>query len=275
LEGRAVVSATVNSESGLDQEHRPSRGHVARGQPPWRDAAVVVAICIVVSCVGALSYAAARPTQFVATTDVLVQPVVTDAGLQGLPIVYDSTEPVRAVQTAVGLLDTDEVADATAQRLGGSWTARKVADAVTVQARGESFLVEILARAGSSTEARRVTDTFAQSALALQDDKVKEAARRESASLAALLSDPVVPADDLRRRILGYDSVAQNGDPSLSLSSQSRLPVAEGLPLSTMALLGGVFGLLLGSVLAYARIIRHRQHPAVGMHLSPNGHEQR
>jgi hypothetical protein len=145
-----------------------------------------------------------------------------------------------------------------------------VADSVTLQVRGQSYLIEVIGRAGSTADAIRLTNTFAGAALLQQDALVQEAAGRASTDLSTQLTLPDVSIDDMRQRIAALDSVEQNGDPTLDLATQSETAVRAGLPRLTMTGLGGLFGLMLAIVSIYAWSLRKGQpHPSTATPVTP------
>lgn len=207
---------------------------------------------------GAFAWTESRSREFRATADVLVTPIgADDQTFLGVPALRQTGDTARIVQTAVGLLDTPEVARRTADQLGGSWTESRVGGSVEVQARGASTLVAITARSASADESARLANAFTQNALAIRKEQlaapldraigqtlsqIRRARNADSAYSGALR----VRLDTLR--------VAQaTGDPSLSLTQEAIVPtVREGEEPWVYVVAALIAGLLVGAGLALA-----------------------
>jgi capsular polysaccharide biosynthesis protein len=216
-------------------------------------------VLVAVACIaGSVAYVFMVPPSYDAAAQILVTPVGEDPALQGLKLIVAGGEPARSVQTAVALLDTHAAADRTAQKLGGAWTAASVADVVTVEPRGQSYIVNVQAKAGSPAEAALIANTFAENALELRNEDVKAQAGRLARALRA--SVPVAPAgadttstSTIPAQIARLEVLADTGDPSLSLAEPAQAPsTPTGLPPVLVIVLAGLFGLVLGVAVASA-----------------------
>ena len=81
----------------------------------------------------------------------LVTPVAQeDQTFLGLPVLRDSGDPTRSVQTAANQIHSSAAAVRTATKLGGDWTRNKVLEAIEVTPEGESNILAVTAKADSA-----------------------------------------------------------------------------------------------------------------------------
>jgi len=199
-----------------------------------------------VVCTTLLALAAAafylelRSEQYEATVDVLVAPLATDdPEFQGLPLIRESSDGSRPVQTATGLLHGAAIANMTAKALGSEWTERKVEDVVEVRPRGESNLVAISASSEDPDEAATVANRYANAALEFRRQAIAPALRREVRA--------VEEAPDNGTSLQRLRAAQANGDPTLSIVSQARPPTSSSLISAKVVLLAALLvGLLVG-----------------------------
>jgi capsular polysaccharide biosynthesis protein len=199
-----------------------------------------VACTTAVALVGAAIYLGLRNEQYEATVDVIVAPLATDdPEFQGLPLIRESSDGSRPVQTATGLLHGAAIANMTAKALGSEWTERKVEDAVLVQPRGESNLVAISAEAASPKEAATLANRYADAALEFRRQVIAPALRRE---VRAVEESP-----DSGTSLQRLRAAQANGDPTLSIVSPARPPSSSSLISAKVVLAAALLvGLLVG-----------------------------
>ncbi|HYH52927.1 MAG TPA: hypothetical protein VD761_02255 [Solirubrobacterales bacterium] len=181
-------------------------------------------------------YLSTRTSEYEATANVLVSPVGTeDLAFQGLPLIRESSDGARPVQTGVGLLSGPQVARLTASRLGSGATVKEVEGEVAVLPRGESNIVAITATTDSADEAARVATVYAKAALKLRALALRPAVRREIA----------IGGDS--ERVARLRLIERTGDPTLSLAAAAERPSGSSDLSAKMVLaLALVIGLLVG-----------------------------
>jgi capsular polysaccharide biosynthesis protein len=206
-----------------------------------RSRSVLFVLCTtLVALAAAAIYLGVREERYEASADVLVAPLATDdPEFQGLPLIRESSDGSRPVQTAAGLLRGTAIDTATAKALGSDWTQAKVEDAVQVQPRGESNLVAIAAEAASPEEAAEVANRYAHVALELRRRTIAPALAREIRAV----EEEVDSGTSVQR----LRDAQANGDPTLSVSSQARPPSGSSQISAPLLLLAAlVVGLLVG-----------------------------
>lgn len=206
-----------------------------------RRRAVLFVICTtVLALIGAGLYLGLRSENYEASTDVLVAPLATDdPEFQGLPLIRESSDGSRPVQTAAGLLRGSAIVERVSTALGGEWTEQKVEEAVGVAPRGESNLVAITAQSNDPEEAAEVANRYANAALQFRRRSLEPAVEREIRVVEAETGDAA--------RVQRLREVLENGDPTLSISTPARAPSSSALPSEKLVLLAAlIVGLLVG-----------------------------
>jgi Mrp family chromosome partitioning ATPase len=218
---------------------RAARAH------PW----LIAAVTLVALAAGVL-WAAQRTRHYEATAQVLVTPLAGGGSYTGLPILTDSVDPTRILQTAASVLDSPTAAAATARQVPG-WSAQRVGDAVDVTPLGQSNIVTVTATADDPVQAARIANSFAESTLATRSGVLR---RGVTASIAGLRAqqkalDPAdtATATEIARELSDLQRIEGGQDPNFSLLQAAGDGVATGSPRSLIAILallaGGVIGL--------------------------------
>ncbi len=203
-------------------------------------AVLFVAFTTVLALIAAGIYLGVRSDSYEASADVLVAPLATDdPEFQGLPLIRESSDGSRPVQTAAGLLRGAAIADLTATALGSDWTEQEVEDSVGVAPRGESNLVAVTAQSEDPDEAAEVANRYANAALQFRRRSIEPALEREIRAVEAEAGGET----SLQR----LRDAKENGDPTLSISSPARAPSASSLPSPQLVLLAAlIVGILVG-----------------------------
>lgn len=225
---------------------------------------LVIAVTLV-TLLASLAWLQVRTPEYEASSQLLVTPVPQDdQNFLGLQVLRDSGDPTRTVETAATLIKSPQAARATAQRVDGAWTPKKVLDSVDVQPQGQSNILAVTATAETPEGAARVANAFAREALIVRGRALSAQIDDELARLRPRLRTITDPrnAPDLIDQIDKLEAVQAKGDPTLSLSQLATPPAGETaagaqlvIPLAILA------GLALGSGAAlllelFARRIR-------------------
>jgi tyrosine-protein kinase len=211
--------------------------------------AITVAVAVVAGAVGGLSE---RKPHYEATAQVLVTPVpIDDTTYRGLPVLRESNDQTRTVQTAATLIDSRQAADHAAAALGAGWSGPLVRDAVDVKPEGQSNIIDITATAASSTLAARVANEFAAAALEVRASRLRafvQDAIKETRAQSAAEPDQATPlAKDLRLRLGALRAIDKGDDPTLALA-EAAVPPSSSSDLSPAIILA--VALVAGLILA-------------------------
>jgi Mrp family chromosome partitioning ATPase len=195
-----------------------------------------------------------RTPEYKATAKVLINPLPQTDEFLGLPVIRDSGDPTRTMQTAAALLESPEAAKATANKLGSDWTEQKVLDAVDLEPAGQSNILAVTARAEGEKAAIDLANTFVdttleerKAALSSAADPIIAGLNKTRARLGA--RDP--SASDIESRIVTLEALSAAGDPSTQLSRRAG-PSASvaGAPPWLIVFLALLAGVVLASVAA-------------------------
>ncbi len=200
-------------------------------------------------------FVAVRTPHYDATASVLVNPLPEDDTVyRGLPLVRDTGDPVRTVQTAASLLETRAAADRAARRLGDGWTGESVLGALSVQPVGESNVLGLTATADNAQSAADVANTFVAAALDERKKEIDALANAEVDALdkriAAISGNQTAAAELLSQRDQ-LQALVSTGDPTMSKSQPAAVPSGpSGTSSRLIILLAAVAGFALGSAAA-------------------------
>jgi Mrp family chromosome partitioning ATPase len=207
-----------------------------------------------------------RTPVYEATASMLVTPLPDDPAYVQLPIVRESGDPTRDMQTAATLVDSQAAARLAAARMGAGWTSAAVAAAVHVLPQGESEVLDVTARAGAPGVAARLANTFAQAALDSRRQMLAPILRsliaRAEAEQQAQHRRGETPPDAASERLSRLRLLAGGKDPSLSIAHGAQVPGAPaGRSLRLLLLLAAFAGLALA--LAAAMTIELMRSPRI------------
>src|SRR3954464_2687161 len=144
-----------------DPGREPGEGALGTYVRAVRAHLVLVIAVMLASGIGALAWGQLRGADYQATAQMLVNPLpAEDAAFLGLPLVRDTGDPPRTLQTAATLIDSPPAARLSASRLKHGWTQAKVAKAVDVAPQGQSSIVDVTATADSANESAHVANVY-------------------------------------------------------------------------------------------------------------------
>lgn len=207
---------------------------------------LLVLVVAAVAVVAVVAWQKSRSPKYEATAQVLVTPVSGGGAYVGLPVITESSNyPSRTLQTATSVLKSPTAALATAGRLRGGWTRKRVTEGISVQPLGESNIVSITGTAGSASEAASLANVYTREALALHLSQLVGEAKSEIEELQSRQKSlPVGEAGQLAAQLTALGSVAAGHDPNFSLLQTAPLPTAATQSstklLAVLALLAGL-----------------------------------
>lgn len=190
---------------------------------PW----LVIAVTLI-AAVASVAYLRSQGTEYEATAGILVVPVpADDLTFTGLPLLRTGgPDESRPIHTAEEILRSEPAAEIAARRLGAEWTAKRILDAVELEAQPDTSVVEVNASAGTGEHAAEIANAYAAAALEARQAELEPLIDGAiSATRRALRSveDPAGSvADGLRARLSTLQTTV--GDPSLSVVSDAAVP---------------------------------------------------
>ncbi|MEA2472953.1 MAG: hypothetical protein QOE06_868, partial [Thermoleophilaceae bacterium] len=219
----------------------------------------LIAAVTVLTTLAAVAYLAVAPKVYEARSELLVTPVpADDPALSGLPIIRQSSDPTRDVETAARLIANRAVADQVRKAVGPD-APDPLLDNVTAEPVAQSNLVAVTARASSGRVAQQVANGFADKAIALQTQRLHAALDKSIANLEARVGalgnqqNTQGSGLSLREQLTRLQTLRGQDDPTLSIQTRAAAPSSPSSPKKKLTLIAGVLaGLILGVGGAFA-----------------------
>ena len=222
-----------------------------------RERAGLIGLVTLVTTLAAAAYLVTATQQYKAEADLLVIPAGRDqAGLDGLPIIRESSDPTRDVETAGRLVTGRDVAKRVKSQLGLDESVENLLKQAKAEPVAQSNIVAIQAHADSPELARDIANGFADGVVAERDQVVRAEADKLITGLRSQLQDAQQAGDDtksLNDEIAQLQAVRESGDPTLSVETRADAPKSAYSPRPVLTLLAGIIGgLILGVGGAFA-----------------------
>jgi Mrp family chromosome partitioning ATPase len=219
---------------------------------------LLVALVTLATIGGAIAWLSVRTATYETTAQMLVAPVpADDPTYRGLRVFRESGDPTRDIETAATLVETVAVAGRVARALGSEWTFDRVLDDVDVQPQGQSNVLAVTAIADSAQLSARLANEFAAAVLDERNEALTTQVETEIPRLQALQAElPAGSAEGaaVSAQLATLQSIASDGDPTLSLVEEARPPEsAAGVSPMLTLLLAVLAGFSLGSGAALLR----------------------
>lgn len=176
-----------------------------------RRGVIILATAIVI--IVALALSLVQEPVYQAQTKVLISETDTGAALLGTVLPELSSQPERALQTQVQLIEVRPVAEGTVRRLGLQQSPDDLLQRVTVSAVGQTNVIVIEATAPSAVEARDIADTMAQEYVAASQE-------RKRASIRAAADEVEQRLDETRKEIIALGERISDSGRSNELATE-------------------------------------------------------
>jgi capsular exopolysaccharide synthesis family protein len=235
-------------EAGLRQYVRILRERI------W----IIVAAVVLTTGIAVL-YVVTANKVYEATADLLITPVPgTDTTLSGLPLIHQSSDPTRDVETASQLVTNVDVANRVKQELNSSLSANTLLGKVTAEPVAQSNIVAVTAKGDSPTKARDLANAFAAQAVAEQTATLHAAIDRTLPGLQRRAQIAAVPGGEtslreLRGAVTVLETLRSGPDPTITIQTNADTPSSPSSPKTKLSIIGGLLaGLVLGIGGAFA-----------------------
>src|SRR5947207_9801569 len=196
--------------------------------------------------------------EYTAESDILVTPVSqSDTALAGLPLIHQSSDPTRDVETAARLVVNRAVALRVKAQLHLADGPNLIQERLKSEPVAQSNLVAVTATASNANEARDLANGFASGVIAIQTARLHDAIRRTLASLAprakTLTPAEAAAPDSAAATAARLQTLATQDDPTLQLQTRAARPGGASWPKTKLSIIAGVIaGLILGIGSAFA-----------------------
>jgi capsular exopolysaccharide synthesis family protein len=205
----------------------------------------------------AAAYLAVATEKYRAESSVLVIPASRDdTALNGLPVIRESSDPTRDVETAAFLVKGRNVADKVIDDLGLDQTADSLLGQVSAEPIAQSNIVSIRATADSPELARDIANGFANGVVAVRSEVVRAEAEKRVESLRDQLQeaqDAGEPTAEREQELAELEAIRVGGDPTMTVETKAETPPSAYSPKPMLTIIAGIFGgLILGIGAAFA-----------------------
>jgi succinoglycan biosynthesis transport protein ExoP len=215
-----------------------------------RERWVLVVVSTLVCTLVAIAYVAVATKSYKAEADLLITPVASDT-LPSLPLIRQSADPTRDVETAAKLVTNVDVAARVKGQLHLSESPQDLLKKVTAEPIAQSNIVAVSADENSKADAQRLANAFANQAVAEQTDKLHREIASQFQGLKASLE--ALGSTDTSGTLAELQALSTGPDPSMRVETLADLPQSPAKPRPALTIVGGILaGLVLGIVGAFA-----------------------
>src|SRR5918995_3558155 len=209
----------------------------------------LVIAAVVVTTGVALVYVATAERVYEAEADLLVAPIADEAATPtALGLISESSDPLRAVETAATLIESDAAASLTAEELGLDVGPEAILKDVSAAPVAESNIVTVTARGSSAEAAADLANVFARSAIQNRTEVLHERIDEQLPRLEARREKlpPGLARDTLTGQIAELETLRAGSDPTLQIAEPATEPSS---PVSPQPLASVVAAIVAGLVL--------------------------
>lgn len=217
---------------------------------------LVVALVILTTLAAAL-YVFTADEVYEAEAELLVTPLSEDAAanLAGLGLIPPSGDPLRSVETAATLIETDSIAARAAEILGIDRKPSAVLDDISVDPVATSDILTVTAHGGSPEEAAGLANAFADAAIEVRTEQIHDRIDAQLPQLEARLDALPEGAtrDVITTQVAAMETLRAGDDPSLQRAERATVPESPVSPRKKASIAAGIIGgLILGIGAAFA-----------------------
>jgi capsular exopolysaccharide synthesis family protein len=222
-----------------------------------RERSGLILLVVLTTTLVAGAYLAVATKQYKAEADLLVIPASRDdQSLNTLPLIRESSDPTRDVETASRLVASRNVAKIVKSSLGLDMTADELLGHVKAEPVAQSNVVAVSATADSPNLARDIANGFADGVVKSRSDVVRAEADQLIAGLRTQVQDGQDAGentDALSTQIAALQTVREKGDPTMNVETRADAPAAAFSPRPVLTIFAGLIGgLILGIGGAFA-----------------------
>lgn len=235
---------TVGTSDGFTES--PREGGLRRYLRVLREHWLLVVAAVVVSMLAAFAYSVSADKTYEAEAILEINPVESSNGaLDSLPVVRQSSDPTRDVETLARQIGTQEVEDEAQTVFAAEGPPGQTLGSVEALPIANTFLVSIVATASDADLAARTANAFTQATVNVRRAEFQEARRALVQQLTTDLAS--IPVTDegartaVRQQISSLRALANRDNPSLSELTPAFPPEAPSSPGLPLILIAGAF----------------------------------
>ena len=203
---------------------------------------------LAVTIAAALLYLAVTDKVYEAEAEVLVSPVGNDDPVtQGLPLIRESNDPTRDVETAARLVTGRNVAERVRRGLKLSESATELVESVDAAPVAQSNIVAVTGDGPTPERARDLTNGFARGVVA---ERTAELRRQIDQQLPGLRQRAIAEEGtalagtqgSARSQLAQLERLRASGDPTLRLQTSAVAPSDAASPRPVLTIAAGILG---------------------------------
>jgi Mrp family chromosome partitioning ATPase len=214
--------------------------------------AKLIAAITALAVIACFAWLQVRSETYESTAQILVTPLSDAGNYTGLPVLTNTVDPTRTLQTAASIISSGQAAQAAAKEVGLSRQA--VEDGVDVEPQGESDVLTVTAKSGDPSTAGRLANAYAKAALQMRRTSLQAAVGSSIKDLqtrqAALGESTSAVATELASELTDLQRIATGQDPNFSLLQGATDGTLAGAGKKLVLALALVAGLLIGLLAA-------------------------
>ena len=240
------VLATNRNSTRTDWLHPPPEEEgLRRYVETIRERIGLVLLCAAVTTAVAILYVLIAPKTYEATADLLVTPVSSDdPTLTSLPLIRESSDPTRDVETGSLLVANTDVAERVKNEINSDKSVRELLGDVSAEPVAQSNFVAVTATADTPEGAQALANGFAREAV---DDRT-EVLHAEIATKLEEVGSELPPAE-----LAQLQTLSTGPSPDMRFETEADLPTSQASPQTMLSIAAGVIGgLVLGIAAAFA-----------------------
>jgi capsular exopolysaccharide synthesis family protein len=215
----------------------------------------LVLLAIALTTAIAIAYVLFAQKTYEATANLLVTSVSTeDAAIRSLPLIFESSDPTRDVETGSQFVNNTDVASSVKNQLHLSDSPQDLLKKISVQPVAQSNIVSVTAKGDTPEEAQKLANTFATAAVADRTTQVHAAIDAQIPHLEEQLQanpNPAVAAT-LGAELAQFQTLRNAQDPSFRVENLADQPQEPSSPRPVLSIVAGLLGgLILGVAAAF------------------------
>ncbi|MBA3263642.1 MAG: AAA family ATPase [Thermoleophilaceae bacterium] len=247
----ADTQAARDSSGGGWRRPQANSSGIERYFRVLRERAGLIALITLTTTLVAGAYLAVATKQYQAEADLLVIPASRDdPTLNTLPLIRESSDPTRDVETAARITASRNVAKRVKRELGLDESDEALLEQVKAEPVAQSNVVAVQATADSPDLARDIANGFADGVVAERSNVVRAEADKLIAGLRQQrqsAEDAGESTDALSSQIAALQTVREKGDPTMHVETRADAPESAFSPRPMLTIFAGVVGgLILG-----------------------------
>jgi capsular exopolysaccharide synthesis family protein len=203
---------------------------------------------LAVTIAAALLYLAVTDKVYEAEAEVLVSPVGNDDPVtQGLPLIRESNDPTRDVETAARLVTGRNVAERVRRRLKLTESATELVESVDAAPVAQSNIVAVTGDGPTPERARDLTNGFARGVVSERTTELRRQIDQQLPGLRqrALAEEGTALAGtqgSARTQLAQLERLRATGDPTLRLQTSAVAPSDAASPRPVLTIAAGILG---------------------------------